>query len=60
MSWKLIGQSDGTRTYVVVAQPDEDALGAIGELAAAEQLTAAQLTAVGAFSRASIKKGRPK
>jgi predicted DNA-binding protein with PD1-like motif len=54
MSWKLIGQSDGTRTYVVVAQPDEDALGAIGELAAAEHLTAAQLTAVGAFSRAVV------
>ena len=53
MSWKLI-ESAKTRTYVLVADPGEDALEAIGALARDEKLSAAQITAVGAFARATV------
>jgi uncharacterized protein len=54
MTWELIEARAGSRAYVVVADPDEDALGAITELATAEGLTGAQLTGVGAFSHAVV------
>jgi predicted DNA-binding protein with PD1-like motif len=55
MSWKLIDGDDGdTRTYVLVAEPHEDAVEALVALAKAEGLDAAQITAVGAFARATV------
>jgi uncharacterized protein len=53
MSWKLVDKSEG-RTYVLVADPGEDALEALNALAHEEELSAAQITAVGAFARATI------
>ena len=53
MSWKQVGDGDN-RTYVLVAAPGEDALGALNDLARHEGLSAAQLTAVGAFARATV------
>ena len=53
MTWKLIDESEG-RTYVLIAQPGEDALETLTTLARNENLSAAQLTAVGAFSQATV------
>jgi hypothetical protein len=54
MSWQLIDDAGGSRTYVLVAAPGEDALEALGALAKSEQLSAAQITAVGAFAKATV------
>jgi predicted DNA-binding protein with PD1-like motif len=54
MAWELIEEQAGGRAYVLVADPEEDALEAIMQLATSEQLSAAQLTAVGAFSEAVV------
>jgi hypothetical protein len=54
MSWQLIDDAGGSRTYVLVADPGEDALEALGALAKSEQLSAAQITAVGAFAKATV------
>lgn len=54
MAWELIEEQEGARAFVLVADPDEEAVAAIGGLAKAEQLSAAQLTAVGAFSQAVV------
>ena len=54
MSWQMIDNERGSRTYVLVADPGEDALGGLNTLSKAEHLSAAQITAVGAFSRATV------
>jgi predicted DNA-binding protein with PD1-like motif len=41
-------------TYVVVCDPDDEAVSALGQFARAERLEAAQITAVGAFRRATV------
>jgi len=51
--WKLI-ESPGTPTYVVVLDPGDEATAVLSEFAADQQLTGAQVTAVGAFERAMI------
>jgi len=53
MTWKLVDKTDG-RSYVLVASPGEEALEALSGLARDEELSAAQLTAVGAFARATV------
>ena len=53
MTWKLVDESQG-RTYVLVASPGEDAVEAVTRLAQDENLSAAQLTAVGAFAHATV------
>lgn len=53
MRWKLIG-SAGTPTYVVVLDPGEEAMTELSGFAADQNLTGAQITAVGAFERAVI------
>jgi uncharacterized protein len=53
MTWKSVDTSEG-RTYVLVASPGEDALEALASLAREEELSAAQLTAVGAFAHATV------
>lgn len=54
MTWQLIEDGGASRTYVLIAQPGEDALEALQALAEAEELSAAQLSAVGAFARATV------
>jgi uncharacterized protein len=54
MSWQLIDSEAGTRTYVLVADPGEDAVEVLSDLAKSEALSAAQITAVGAFARATV------
>lgn len=53
MRWKLIGPSD-MPTYVVVLDPGDEAIGVLSGFAADQHLTGAQITAVGAFERATI------
>jgi uncharacterized protein len=54
MSWRLIDDEGGARTYVLVAKPGEDAIESLSALAEAEDLSAGQLTGVGAFASATI------
>lgn len=44
----------GSRTYVLVGEPGEDAYTILSQFARDEDLTAAQLTGVGAFARATV------
>lgn len=44
----------GIRTYVVVGEPGEDAYAILSQFATDHDLTAAQLTGVGAFASASV------
>ncbi|MEV6892286.1 PPC domain-containing DNA-binding protein [Kribbella sp. NPDC051137] len=54
MSWKLLEPAVGERVYAVIGEPGDDAVELLGQFARAEELTAAQLTAVGAFSTATV------
>lgn len=53
MRWSLVDDST-TRTYVVIADPGDEASDVLAAFARDERLSAAQLTAVGAFSRATV------
>jgi hypothetical protein len=46
--------ADHSRTYVLVGQPGEDAFTILSEFARGQNLTAAQLTGVGAFASATV------
>lgn len=55
MPWKLIDEDGhGARTYVLVADPNEEVIEALTALARDEHLDAAQVTAVGAFAHATV------
>lgn len=47
-------QDDAVRTYVLVADPGEDAFEMVTSFARREELTAAQFTGIGAFARATV------
>jgi hypothetical protein len=51
--WKLV-EDAATPTYVVVLDPDDETVEVLSGFAAGQQLTGAQITAVGAFERATI------
>lgn len=53
MQWKRIGRGDPA-TYVVVLQPGDEVTKVLAEFAGAQQLSAAQVTAIGAFERATV------
>lgn len=53
MKSKLVS-SNGATTYVAVLDPGEEAFSELSAFAAREQVTAAQVTAVGAFERAMV------
>ena len=53
MRWKLTDQT-GTPTYVVVLDPGDEAFAVISDFAREHNLTAAQVTAVGAFESATV------
>jgi predicted DNA-binding protein with PD1-like motif len=50
MQRKLLYQSGGLRTYVVVLEAGEEVMSCLQRFAAAEHVFAAQMTAIGAFS----------
>lgn len=54
MSWQLIDGEGASRTYVLVADPGDDAVRSLQVLAREATLAAAQLTGVGAFARATV------
>ena len=54
MKSKLMWQDAGQRTFVIVLDPGEDPMRVLGEFAAAEKVSAASLTALGAFERATL------
>lgn len=54
MKSKLMWQAAGQRTFVIVLDPGEDPIKVLGEFAAAENVPAASLTALGAFERATL------
>jgi uncharacterized protein len=59
MKAKVIDDADEV-TYVVVCDPGDEAFGTLTQFARAEDLEAAQITAVGAFSRATVGWVRPR
>ena len=54
MKSKLVAESAGERTFVLVLDSGEEAFAAITRFAAQEGLAAASLTALGAFSKATV------
>lgn len=54
MKSKLVADNAGERTYVLVLDPGEEAFQTIGRFADEEHLSAASLTALGAFSTATV------
>jgi uncharacterized protein len=54
MQSKLVAEIAGERTYVLILDPGEEAFSAISEFAGRERLGAASLTALGAFSEATV------
>lgn len=54
MHAKLLHQSDGQRTFAVILQTGDEAVAQIKAFADREKLSAAQLTAIGALSRAVL------
>ena len=53
MKAKIVEDADVV-TYVVVCDPGDEAVSALTQFARSEQLEAAQITAVGAFERATV------
>jgi predicted DNA-binding protein with PD1-like motif len=55
MQHKLLHESDGQRTYVLVLETGEEVLGCLQAFAEAQKIHTAQLTAIGAFSDVVLK-----
>ena len=54
MKSKLVAESAGARTFVLVLDPGEEAFSSITRFAVQERVTAASLTSLGAFSSATV------
>lgn len=54
MKSKMLTHTNGTKLYIVVLDPYEEAFSSIGEFAKRENITAASISAVGAFKRAKV------
>lgn len=54
MKSKLVAEGAGERTFVLVLDPGEEAFATISKFAQENRLSAASLTALGAFSRAMV------
>ena len=54
MRAKLVHESDGQRTFVVVLETGEEVMSSLKSFAEEHELSAAQLTAIGAFSDAVL------
>lgn len=55
MQQKLIFQNSGQRTYVIVLETGDEVMECLQSFIAAEDITAAQITAIGAFSDVVLK-----
>lgn len=54
MQQKLLHRAGGQRTYVVVLETGEDVMTCLEEFAAAEKVSAAQMTAIGALANVTL------
>jgi len=54
MQSKLVAESAGQRTFVMILDPGEEASSIISAFAGKQQIGAASLTALGAFSQATV------
>lgn len=54
MDWNLLESGDGRRTYALIGDEGDDAVEILDHFAEEQRLTAAQVTAVGAFSQATV------
>lgn len=54
MRSKLLDESRGRRTFALVFDTGDEAMAGLSQFAREQRLTAAQFTAIGAFSRATI------
>lgn len=54
MKTKLLHQSDGKRTFAVILQTNDEAMGCLKQFAEKERIGGAQVTAIGALSRAKL------
>ena len=54
MQSKLLHEADGKRTFAVILQNGDEAMRCLQDFAAKERLGGAQVTAIGAFSRATL------
>ncbi|HEY1799053.1 MAG TPA: PPC domain-containing DNA-binding protein [Stellaceae bacterium] len=54
MKSKIVAANAGERTYIVILDPGEEAFAALSDFAQHEKLSAASLTALGAFSGATV------
>lgn len=54
MKSKLVAEGAGERTFVLILDPGEEAFSTITKFCAAKQLSAASLTAIGAFASATV------
>lgn len=54
MKSKLVAESAGERSFVLVLDPDEEAFSTLTRFAVEERMSGASLTAIGAFSRATV------
>ncbi|SFQ17482.1 hypothetical protein SAMN03159463_05862 [Mesorhizobium sp. NFR06] len=54
MKSKLVAETPGQRTFVVVLDPREEAFAALSEFAGQKAIAGASLTAIGAFEKATV------
>jgi predicted DNA-binding protein with PD1-like motif len=54
MKTKLLHKEGGLRTYAVVLEIGDEIMSCLGKVARSERLSAAQITAIGAFSEATL------
>lgn len=54
MKSKLVTETSGQRTFVVVLDPGEETIAALTTFAGQQGIAAASLTAIGAFERATV------
>ncbi|UWU23471.1 DNA-binding protein (plasmid) [Rhizobium sp. CB3060] len=54
MNFKQINETDGQRTYIVVLDAKEEAFSTLSNFATTYEMTAASVTAIGAFEKATV------
>ncbi|MEF0943714.1 PPC domain-containing DNA-binding protein [Rhizobium sp. BR 362] len=54
MNFKQINETNGQRTYVVVLDANEEAFSTLSNFATTYEMTAASVTAIGAFGKATV------
>jgi predicted DNA-binding protein with PD1-like motif len=54
MQSKLVAESAGQRTFVMIIDPGEEAFSTISDFAGKQRIGAGSLTALGAFSKATV------